>query len=130
MALPALTGTPQQTTAQMQQPSSADGPQAATTNGDTSTDGNHSSSANRGDWSHIPLPPLPPVYDSCTVLVTEKDERRCRDLYVEVTTSHLTEPGHAEEAKKKLDEACKLNPHVVSTGYCSLSCGTILSLLW
>lgn len=101
---------------QQNQSSSADGnPSAATAGAVAQANGNKSSSSSsRGDWSHIPLPPLPPVYENCSVLIREEDGRRCRDLYVEVILTDLTEPGHAEEARGKLEEACKLNPHVVS----------------
>jgi Flp pilus assembly protein TadG len=107
----------QQQAKQQQQASPANGHQAATADGAAQASGNDTTTTTTSsDWYHIPLPPLPPVYNNCSVLVREEGERRCRDLYVEVVLTDLTEPGHAEEAREKLQEACKLNPHVVSRG--------------
>lgn len=38
-------------------------------------------------WQDAPLPPIPKVFRDCTMVLSEEDERRCRDLYWDVVTN-------------------------------------------
>lgn len=56
---------------------------------------------------------IPPVFDSCSKVLTEADQQAARDLYWEVVSApQLQGPQHAAEAVDKLQRVVQLNPYI------------------
>jgi hypothetical protein len=54
---------------------------------------------------------LPPIFNNCSVILSNEDEKRARDLYWEVTTNKRSKEHH-EEALNDLKKAIQLNPFI------------------
>ena len=54
---------------------------------------------------------VPPIFDSCTAILSSQDEERARDLYWGVVQNRTSMLSDAD-ALRRLDEAASLNPHI------------------